>query len=469
MRRLRSVVRLLACLSVLAGVLGACASSAPAGGVHVLTADGAIGPVIANYIERGIGQAEDGDAQAVVIALDTPGGLDSSMREIIQRINTSTVPVVVYVAPSGARAASAGTFITMAAHVAAMAPNTAIGAAHPVSASGEDIGDDLGAKVENDAAAYIRSIAQARGRNADWAERAVRESISASASEAVDLEVVDIEASSLTTLLSEIDGREVTLADGRTVQLETADALVRENGMTLSERLLLTISDPNIAFLLLSLGSLALVLELLSPSGIGATVGILALVVAFFSLGTLPVNWAGVALVMLGAALLAVEIFVVSGGLVGVAGVGVMVFGGLFLTTSSQPQFEVARWLAVGLPAVIGAIFVSLMLFLLRTRNRDPQVGPFALVGMSGIARSDITTHDGWVSVRGERWQARLDAAARASPVAPGEGVTVTGVDGLQLTVRGVAPEQSRAASSGEPDEDAGGETQVQGGGAAQT
>lgn len=417
-----------------AGLLAACGSDTPRDSVHILTADGAIGPVIANYIDRGLDDAEEASARAAVIRLDTPGGLDSSMREIIQRMNQASVPVVVYVAPAGGRAASAGTFITMAADIAAMAPNTAIGAAHPVSATGGDIEDDLGTKVENDAAAYIRSIAQAHGRNADWAERAVRESVSASATEAVDLGVVDLQAAGLAELLDAIDGREVTLGDGSTVALQTADAPVHENGMSFSERVLMVLSDPNIAFLLLSIGSIALILELLNPSGIGAAVGVLALVVAFFSLGTLPVNWAGVALVMLGAGLLAAEIFIVTGGIAGVAGVVVMALGGLFLTTSNRPEFEVSRWLAVGLPATVGLAFAGVLALLWQARRRTPQFGPGALVGHVAIARTEVTDHDGAVIVRGERWHARLDPTA-PRPIAPGEGARITGIDGMQLTV----------------------------------
>lgn len=447
-RRMRALVA--SALAVLALVLVGC-GSAPEGGVHVLIVDGVIGPVTANYLERGIDDAEEGGAEAVVVLLDTPGGLDSSMRDMIQRINASTVPVVVYVAPAGARAASAGTFITMAAHVAAMAPDTAIGAAHPVAAGGGDIQGTMETKVVNDAAAYARAIAQARGRNADWAERAVRESVSASASEAVELEVVDLQASTLTALLAEVDGREVTLQGGATVALATAEAVVHENGMTFTERFLQVISDPNLAFLLLTVGSLALVVEVFNPTGIGASIGILALVIAFFSLGTLPVNWAGAALVLLGAALLAVEVFVVSGGVVGAAGIAVMMLGGLFLTSSSHPEFEVSRWLVVGLPATLGALLLALLFLVIRDRRRQPDVGPYALVGMSGVADTPVTAVDGWVTVRGERWVARLSQGFEGRTVAPGEPVVVTRFEGMELTVR---PEHDHPPAAAQPAED---------------
>lgn len=414
-------------------------SGVPSGGAHVLTVDEMINPVIANYVERGVRDAEDADAEVLVIRLDTPGGLDTSMREIVQSISASEVPVVVYVAPAGARAASAGTFITIAAHVAAMAPATAIGAAHPVTAEGGDIpGDDLRTKAENDAVAYIRGIAEARGRNADWAESAVRESVSIPVAEAVDLNVVDLEARTIEELLAAIDGREVALASDGTVALQTADVVVRENGMTFSERFLMRISDPNIAFLLLSLGSLALIIELYNPTGIGLVVGAAALTVAFFSLGTLPVNWAGVALVLLAIGLFVAELVVVSSGALAVAGAVALALGALFLTTSNQPAFEVSRWLAFGLPAVVGALVAMLALFVLRVRKRVAAVGREALAGRIATAVSDLApAQPGYILLQGERWQAQLDEGEDA-PVARGERALVTGGRGLLLTVRKV-------------------------------
>lgn len=419
-----------------AALLASCGGSAPEGRVHILTLDGIINPVTAGYVERGIGSAEDSAAEVLVIQLDTPGGLDSAMRDIVQNISASSVPVVVYVAPAGARAASAGTFITMAAHVAAMAPSTAIGAAHPVGAGGEDLEGDIRSKAENDAVAYIRSIAEEHGRNADWAERAVRESESVPASEAVELNVVDLEAESLEELLATLDGREVTLTGGVAVTLETAGTPRHQNGMNFSERLLMLISDPNIAFLLLSLGTLAILFELYNPSGIGLVVGGTALIVAFFSLGTLPVNWAGVALVLLAIGLFAAEFFVVSGGLLAVAGAVTLALGGLFLTTSGQPAFEVSRWLALGLPAAIGAAVGTAALFLLRGRKRAAAIGREAMIGSIGVARSLLAPGEpGYVSVRGERWRAQLDAPA-GTTVAPGGQVVVDRTDGLLLIVR---------------------------------
>ncbi len=439
MHRLRSSAAWITLIALGLGVLavGACASAPDAGGVHVLTAEGPVNPVLANYIERGIAQAEDAGANALVIELDTPGGLDSSMREIIKAINNASVPVIVYVAPSGARAASAGTFITMAGHVAAMAPNTAIGAAHPVNSAGGDIEGSLGDKIENDAAAYIRGIAENRGRNADWAEKAVRESVSVNESEAVELNVVDHVAPSTERLLELVDGRTVRLQNQTSVRLVTADQPLRENDMTLIEQFLMLISDPNIAFLLLSLGSLGLLLELLHPGGIvPGVVGAIAVIVAFFSLGTLPVNWAGVALIFLAFVLFALEIFIAGFGALGVGGVVALALGGFILTTGDNPQFEVSPWLSLGLPAAIGALLALFVLYVFNGRNRPVAIGAETMIGAEAIARTPLPP-EGFVLLHGERWR-----ATASTPVAEGERVIVTAVDGLHLTVRPAEPER---------------------------
>ena len=294
-RGLRRLVFLLLVVLPLA-TTGACSGKPSDGGVDVLTASGEINPVMANYLKRGIHQANSAHAVAVLIKLDTPGGLDSSMRDIVQAIDNSNVPVIVYVSPSGARAASAGTFITLAGHIAAMAPNTAIGAAHPVDSSGADIPGTLGTKVENDAVAYIRGIAELRGRNADWAEQAVRQSVSATETSALQQNVIDLVAPSVGQLLQQVNGRTVKLNDGSSVVLATAGAPLRTNSMNLFERFLFVISDPNIAYLLFTIGSLGLIIELFHPTIVIGIAGALALVVSLFALGNLPTNWAGVAI-----------------------------------------------------------------------------------------------------------------------------------------------------------------------------
>ena len=412
--------------------------------VHILTADGVVNPVMARYLDRGIDEAERTDARAVVIRIDTPGGLDSSMRDIVQRINSSDVPVITYVSPAGGRAASAGTFIVMAGHVAAMAPGTTIGAAHPVDAGGGDIEGTLGTKIENDAAAYIRSIATARGRNANWAERAVRYSIAASADEAVTLGVVDFEANSLDRLLAGADGRTVSV-QGAPVTLRVADAAIAYNDPTFIEDLLDLISDPNIAFLLLSLGALALAMEFIVPGHVGPGVfGVIALVLAFFALGTLPVNWAGVALIAVAIVLFVMEIHVGGFGVFGLGGVVALIFGGLLLTSSDNPEFQVNRWLIVGVSVLAAAFFLSVASAVLRTRRAPAYLGAQALVGRVAVARTALAP-EGLIFFEGARWR----ATAEDAPVDEGERVQVTSVNGLKLTVRReAAPEQTKEGAT---------------------
>lgn len=399
--------------------------------VHVLDVDAQVNPVLSRYIDRAIDEAERTDARAVVIELDTPGGLVSSMEDIVQRIQSSEVPVIVYVKPGG-KAASAGTFITMSAHVAAMGPGARIGAAHPVSGDGGDIEGDLGDKVENDAAAYARSIAEERGRNADWAEDAVRNSVSAPTSEAVDMNIVDFAARDLDDLLRQSEGRTVEVR-GQPVTLERlAEAPRVSNNMTFVERMLMILSDPNIAFLLLSLGGLGLLLELLNPGLIVPGVfGSISLIIAFFVLGTLPVNWAGVALIILAFALFAAEIFVSGFGALGIGGAIALILGGLLLTSSDNPDFQVNRWFVVATGVVFAAFFAMVASAILKMRKMPPSTGIETMIGQFATARSQLDP-DGFVYLRGERWHAVADDA----PVAEGDAVEVTDIQGLTLRVR---------------------------------
>jgi len=401
--------------------------------VHVLTADAEVNPVLSRYIDRGIDEAEDTDARAVVIKLDTPGGLVTSMQDIVKRIQSSRVPVIVYVSPAGGQAASAGTFITMSAQVAAMAPSTRIGAAHPVAAGGGDIEGTLGDKVENDAAAYARAIADERGRNADWAEDAVRDSVSASPNEAVELNVVDFVARDVPEVLAMAEGMTVQL-NGEQLTLEgLTEAPLVSNDMTFVERFLLLLSDPNIAFLLLSLGGLGLLIELINPGIFAPGIfGIIMLILAFFALGTLPVNWAGVALILIAFGLFAGEIFIAPGiGAFGIGGAIALIAGGLLLTTSDQPEFQVSRWFVVAVGVVFAGFFLMVMMAIMRMRKMPVSMGVEAMIGERATARSYLNP-EGFVFVRGERWK----AIAEDAPVPEGTPVEVTSVKGLTLTVR---------------------------------
>jgi membrane-bound serine protease (ClpP class) len=422
-------------LVLLGAVAAACGTSKPADRVHILTWDGDVNPVMARYVERGIATAEKSQARAVVLRLDTPGGLDSAMRDIVQSIESTRVPVIVYVSPSGGRAASAGTFITMAGHVAAMAPNTTIGAATPINQDGEDIEGALGRKVTNDAVAYIRGIAELRGRNADWAEKAVRDAVAIGQTEAVEIKVVDFVAVGLDDLLRQSDGRSVEVrSDGdsvRNVTLRTAGAGTVENNPTLLERLLDIIATPDIAYLLLTLGGLALVVEIFHPSGLTGVFGVTALVLAFFSLGALPTNWAGVALVGFGFALLIAEVFVSGFGVLGIGGVIALFFGGLLLTGSSETGYQVSRWLVVGITGTIGVLILVFAAALLRMRRMPPHSGKESLIGSKGTARTALSPR-GVVLVAGERW----DATAEDGPLPEDTPVVVTATEGLRLRVR---------------------------------
>jgi membrane-bound serine protease (ClpP class) len=431
-RRLVLVRRMLFLLVPLALLATACGGpGGPEGAVHVLKADGDVNPVMERYIDRGIDQAEDAKAMAVVIELDTPGGLMSSMEGIVKRIEEDRVPVIVFVSPKGAKAASAGTFITMAANIAAMAPSTRIGAASPVGAGGEDIEGTLGKKVTEDAVAYARSIADHRGRNADWAEQAVREAVSATPDRAREENVVDLIADDLPSLLEAVDGWEVQLVD-RSVALTTKDAPIVHNDMNFAERFLDIISDPNIAFLLLSLGSIALFFEIVHPGQIFPGVfGAIALIMAFFSLSVLPFNWAGLILIFLAFALFAAEIFVTSGGILGIGGVVALVLGGLLLTWGNPPQFQVSRWLIIGMAAAAGGFFLFVVTSIIRIRRQPVVVGIHTLIGRRAVARSPLDP-SGMVFVDGEYWSATVEEGS----VEEGEEVVVTAIEGLKLTVR---------------------------------
>lgn len=436
----------------LGGTIFACAGGPDAapGAVHVLTADGTVNPVMDRYLDRGIDAAEDEQAEAVVIRLDTPGGLLSSTEDIQRRILNAEVPVVVHVWPSGGRAASAGTFITYASHVAAMSPSTRIGAATPVGSGGEDIEGDLGNKVVNDAVANIRGLAEERGRNADWAEDAVREGISANANEALELNVIEYVAQDVDDLLDQIDGRQVELRNGDTVTLATAEAAVVFNDTNFIEDFLNIIADPNIAFILLSLGSLALFIEILNPGGIFPGVfGVIALIIGFLALSVLPFDWAGVALIFFAFVLFGLEIFVTSGGVLGIGGVVSLILGGLILGQSNPPEFggdvHVSPWLVYGLAATLGAMVLFVLGSIIRIRKMPVAVGVETMIGSMGVVRTALDP-SGYVHIRGENWAADSETG---QDIQSGERVKVVEVKGLRLKVQKVEPEGEEDDSAG--------------------
>jgi len=398
--------------------------------ITVINAEGVVNPVMSEFISGSIDDAEEEKAELLVIRLDTPGGLDTSMRSIVKKIISSNVPVAVYVAPSGARAASAGVFITLAAHIAAMAPGTNIGAAHPVGVGGK-MDETLTEKAVNDAAAYIRSLAEKRNRNAAWAEKAVRESVSVTAEEALKLKVIDIVSADITALLAEINGMEVETSSGK-LKVKTEGVAVRYKDMGFRDKVLNIISNPNVAYLLMLIGFYGIFFELTNPGVIfpgviGATI---SLILAFYSFQTLPVNYAGLMLIILGIILFILEIKVTSYGLLTVGGLVSLLIGSIMLFDSPLPFLKVS--LNVILPAVIlTTLFFSLTIFLvIRAYRRKPVTGVEGLIGLEGEARTDIH-REGLVFVHGELWKAWSD-----EPIKAGERVVVEKVDNLKLKVR---------------------------------
>jgi membrane-bound serine protease (ClpP class) len=416
-------------LSVLIWCLTAAAAWAVPPVAH-LTLKGPITPVAAGYVARGVREAETRHAQAVLLQLDTPGGLMESMRELNTAILAAPMPVIVWVGPAGARAASAGVFITAAGHVAAMAPGTNIGAASVVGAEGAELGKTMKAKATNDAVAYLKSIGQERGRNVAWLEKAVRQAVSLSAVEAKANGVVDLIAADVPSLLKQVDGRKVKIATG-TVVLRTAEAPVDPVAMTWVESFLFTITSPNIAYILLSIGTLALLAEMSQPGMIFPGVfGGICLLLALYALGSLPVNYAGVALVLLGLVLLGAELFVISYGVLFVGGLVSFALGSMMLINRTDGMPGVAPGLIVGAVGTLAVFSAAAGRAVYNSMRRPVATGSEALIGMIGDVRTSLDP-EGIVFVDGERWEAR----ATESPVPPGAKVRVVGVAGMRLTV----------------------------------
>lgn len=399
--------------------------------IHYLTVEGVVNPVMAEFISKSIKKAEEAGAGLIVLALDTPGGLDLSMRDIVKAILASRVPVVVYVSPGGARAASAGVFMTYAAHVAAMAPGTNMGSAHPVQMGGGEMDETMAEKVENDSVAYIKSLATKWGRNVEWAEDAVRESVNITAGEALELGVIDMVAEDRAELILKLDGMKIKTVTGE-VTLRTKGAIIKEVEMNLRSRVLKAISDPNVAYILMMIGMLGIYFELSNPGVIlPGVVGAICLVLAFYSFQTLSVNYAGLILIVLAVVFFIAEVQVVSFGLLTVAGLVSLTLGSLMLFESSAPFMALSVWVLIPTVLIVAAACVAIMYSLVTSRRQRPVSGLEALKADTGVVVDDIAIDaEGRVFIEGEYWR-----AVSTAPLKKGDKVRVVAVDGLILKV----------------------------------
>ncbi|RME48567.1 MAG: nodulation protein NfeD [Chloroflexi bacterium] len=405
--------------------------------VDVLTVEGAVTPVVARYIERGIQEAESNGAQLLVIRLDTPGGSVTVMQEIVQAMIAADVPIAVYVAPEGAQAVSAGTFLVLAGHIAAMAPNTRIGAASPVGGQGEDLPETAKEKTTNVLVAQIKGLADRRGERAvAWAEKAVRSAEAAEAKDALELGVIDMIVPNVDELLAQVDGQEVRLQT-RTVVLRTAGAEVIDLPMTLVEQFLHTITDPNIAYILLILGINGLLFELANPGGfLAGVIGAICLVMGFYALGVLDVNYAGLALIALAFVLFVVDVKAPTHGVLTVGGVISFVLGSLILFNT--PFYAVSRGLIASVALITAAFFAFAIGAAVRAQRQKPTTGLDGLIGAEAQVRSDLDP-EGTVFLFGERWKARTEG----HPIKRGEIVRVVGAEGFELIVEPLATSQA--------------------------
>jgi len=447
-RIMRVAVRVVSVIAMALGASGMAFAADDSNTVIVGRIEGVINPITARYVDRLIDEGEERGVAALVLVIDTPGGLIDSTYKITGRMLNAGLPIITYVAPSGAHAASAGTFITLAGHVAAMAPSTNIGAAHPVDASGGDIPGDLRAKAENDAAAQIINIARARGHNEKWAEDAVRKSVSIGADEAVSLKVVDLMATDVRDLVDRVDGRQVTTSRGAT-KLATKGAALEDSGPNPFETVLHLIVDPQVAVLLFTIGTYGIIFELSNPSLIfPGVIGVIAVVLALFAFGTLDANAAGVALMIFAVVLFVLEIKIASHGILTAGGIAALLIGTIIVFPPLRPTFPGVR--ATVDPLVIavivlltGGFFFAIARLALGARGVFTPMGAAVLLGATGVARSDIDA-SGIAYVGGEDWT----AVSEVGPIAKGSPVRVKRVDSLRLIVEPATESPERRGAS---------------------
>ena len=430
-KRAFKALRLAFFIGLLAAVSISTNTSADTPVITVLKVEGTIVPVVADYIERGISQAEEDDATVCIIELDTPGGLLGATEEIVQHIMNADVPVVVFVSPRGSWAASAGTFITLSANIAAMTPGTTIGAAHPVAGGDQEIPEDQMKKITEFSAKWMKTIAQERGRNFEEAELAVTESKSFTDVDALEANLIDLRADNLQSLIAEINGTPVTLASGEEVVIDTEGYELTRQDMSVIERFLHAISDPNIAYILLSIGSIGIIAEIYSPGTFfPGIIGAISLLMAFYSLGVLDANLGGILLILLAFGLFIGEVLTTTFGLFTAGGIAALVLGSLILFPGGGPLFQVNPWLIATVVIVITLVFVFVISRIIRAHRRQASTGREELVGKTTVAKEALAP-EGIIFLKGERWT----AISEKGEVEPGEEVTVTKVDGLILHV----------------------------------
>jgi membrane-bound serine protease (ClpP class) len=408
--------------------------------VDKITIDGSINPAVDDFIRESIGRAKTNGARALIIQMDTPGGLLTSTRTIVKDLLGAQVPVMVYVAPSGAGAGSAGVFITMAAHIAAMAPGTNIGAAHPVAGGGEEVKGVMGEKIENFTASFAESIAQKRGRNTEWAIQAVRKSVAITETDALKKNVIDIIAKDLDDLLKQAHGRKVDI-DGRIQVLNLKDIRIDRYEMNLKQKLLNAVADPNIAYLLMMAGLLGLYMEFSHPGTIFPGVaGAICLILALTAFQVLPINYAGLGLIILGIALLVAEAFVPSFGVLGIGGIIALALGSFFLFDAEGSDLFVDRSIIFTAVGTLGTFVLAVSYLVFRSQQSKPTLGMEGLVGEIGEVKNRLSP-SGKIFVHGEYWNARADG-----DIDVGERVQVIGYDGMDLKVRRSVERSSKEA-----------------------